>query len=80
MIQQLRLYIMVFWTMLIRMPLQPRGNIPITANITFLEDSLGQYRKKLPISVAKRENVPPTIGTPKIASLSVEIKSLYLNR
>ena len=28
---------------------QPRGNIPIAANITFLEDSLGQYKKKLPI-------------------------------
>ena len=27
------------------MPLQPRGNIPIAANITFLEDSLGQYKK-----------------------------------
>ena len=38
-----------FWTMLLRMPLQTRGNIPIAANITFLEDSLGQYRKKLPI-------------------------------
>ena len=38
-----------FWTMLLRMPLQPRGNIPIAANITFLEDSLGQYKKKLPI-------------------------------
>ena len=33
-----------FWTMLLRMPLQPRGNIPIAANITFLEDSLGQYK------------------------------------
>ena len=34
-----------FLTMLLRMPLQPRGNIPIAANITFLEDSLGQYKK-----------------------------------
>ena len=40
-----RLCIMVFWTMLLRVPLQPRGNIPIAANITFLEDSLGQYKK-----------------------------------
>ena len=32
-----------FWTMLLRMPLQPRGNIPIAANTTFLEDSFGQY-------------------------------------
>ena len=39
----------IFWTMLLRMPLQPRGNIPIAANITFLEDSLGQYKKKLPV-------------------------------
>ena len=40
-----RLCIMVFWTMLLRMPLQPRGNILIAANITFFEDSLGQYKK-----------------------------------
>ena len=38
-----------FWTMLLRMPLQPRGNIPIAANITFAEDFLGQYKKKLPV-------------------------------
>ena len=38
-----------FWTMLLRMLLQPKGNITIAANITFLEDSLEQYRKKLPI-------------------------------
>ena len=32
-----------FWTMLLRMPLQPRGNIPIAANITFLEDFLRHH-------------------------------------
>ena len=30
-------------------------------------------------SVAKRENVPPTITPPKIASLSIKIKPLYIN-
>ena len=48
-----RLCIMVFWTMLLRMPLQPRGNIPIAANITFLEDSLGQYKKTSSISISR---------------------------
>ena len=48
-----RLCIMVFWTMLLRMPLQPRGNIPIAANITFLEDSLGHYNKTSNISISR---------------------------
>ena len=38
--QKIMHYGWFFWTMLLRMPLQPRGNIPIAANITFLEESL----------------------------------------
>ena len=42
-----------FWTMLHRMPFQPRGNIPIAANITFLEDSLRHYNKTSNISISR---------------------------
>ena len=44
---------MFFWTMLLRMPLQPRGNIPPEANITFLEDSLGHNNKTSNISISR---------------------------
>ena len=48
--------------MLLRMPLQlqPRGNIPMTANITFLEDSLGHYNKTSNISISIIFVAPPT--------------------
>ena len=51
---------LVFWTKLLRIPLQPRGNIPIAANITFLEDSLGHYNKTSNISISIIFEAPPT--------------------
>ena len=39
--------------MLLRMPLQPRGNIPPEANITFLEDSFGHNNKTSNISICR---------------------------
>ena len=42
-----------FWTMLLRMPMQPRGKIPIAANITFLEESLWHYNKTSNISISR---------------------------
>ena len=46
-VRQEIMYYGFFWTMLLRMPLQPRVNIPIAANITFLEGSLRHYNKNV---------------------------------